>query len=191
MTLFKSDLFSVTPLVAYGGVFLFTIFGCFGLARLSESAKSKQDKVINSANELAVLHTLEDTKLWQSRLDESLALKQARANTVWTDATYSLLAARIQSTLRRIGDASGLDNLNIAVDPEVSKIGDTELIRFTLSSNGSEAQNLLKFMYALTTYPVTINSDDLTLSFNPGGRSNLRLSGHAPVLLRASVERQP
>ena len=177
------DGLEVTGLSAYGGVLLLLMGLGYGASRLHAHVDTRTADTAVAVEELESLRTLQDTQLWTERHARSEALRASREERVWADQTLSLVSARLQAFIRRVGDANGFENFRVAVEQDAVTVSDVSLLRFTVSGRVEDTEALAKALEALETFPARIELTEVALSFNPNRRSNLRIQGQIPVSL--------
>jgi len=112
----KSQL-EVTPIVAYGGIFVATVFAFMGLESFWRHENALAEKVVAAQNELATKETLSESDEWAARFEQSRLMREATLSAIWTGATGGVIAAELQQALRKKAQGLGFEQVQVKVDP--------------------------------------------------------------------------
>lgn len=171
----------ITPLVGYGLALLLAIVLWLAVGWMSDQVDQNRDSVVRLQNELAVVESLQDTSLWESRYEQSVALRESIEKKIWQAETASLVSAQLQASLREHAAEAGLQNVRVQTDPDVQSVNGVQLIRFEFTANAQEALDVFDALLAMSEDGRRYWFDYIDMSLNANNQSLLRLSGSVPI----------
>jgi len=178
----------ITPIIAYGLVFLAVILAGVGLDRLSTLEKDIETKVAAAKNELIILEGIKDTDIWADRLALSLNARQSADNKMWTGPTSGVIAARLQQTLRNISKAHNIQNIRLRIDPEPTNVDTVQVLAFDLQGAAPETRTTVDILSGFASHPQIILIKEATITNTVRNRppTHINISGFAPIRIQAA-----
>lgn len=180
----KLDL-QVTPIVAYGLVFLLFLFSWLGVERLNVVKQTLGEDNESLRTRLAVVENIKSQDQWSSRLDYSIAYKNQINASLWRANTSGVIAAELQQFLQKVTDDNGLNNVTIRVDSDPSKIGDLNAMSFDLTGVVDAAYGSTNLLGQLSESGRQVIINEVNITTDPQGVRSTRviLAGVIPIEL--------
>ena len=180
---FLPEDFEMTPLVSYGLVFIFIVFGFLGLEKLIAAETEREQAVVFAQTEYATLQDISKTTHWENRLAESVLARSALQNEIWQGQTGGIIAAEFQQTLRQISADYRFEQIQVRVNPDPAEIDGIQVLSFDFSGRARTSKSLADFFERLAITPKIIVVDEMDFAQNIRDRQapRLSMSGLIPV----------
>lgn len=175
----------VTPIVAYGLVFIGVVLGWLLLEQLVQANKSAHQRLIEEKAQLSALLKIQEDDSWEERLAFSVKRRQSAQEALWSGSTPGVIAANFQQSLRKIAADQLAENVNVRVDPEVTNINGIDVLAFDFSGWLPPGDSVFEVLMALARQPHHVAISDVSFSHSLRDRDETRLtlSGFIPVAL--------
>ena len=182
MKLLPAD-FEMTPLVSYGLVFIFIVFGFLGLEKLITAETEREQALVFAQTEYATLQDISLTTHWETRLAESVLARNALQTEIWQGQTGGIIAAELQQALRKIAADYRFDQIQVRVEPDAAEINGIQVLSFDFSGRAPTSKSLADFFEGLAILPKIIVIDEMDFAQNIRDRQppRLKISGIVPV----------
>lgn len=185
--------FEVTPLVAYGLVFLLLVFGGLGLQKFWRVENSLAATVIEMQSEVASLQKLSGEDVWEGRFEQSLVMRQSVDGALWTGQTTGVIAAQLQQALRSEASKIGFDSIQVRVDPDIIERDGVEVLSFEFAGRAPDGKGIVSLIEAVAVNPKRLIIRDVDFGQNTRSKNRPRLAmgGIIPVRIAAAQAAQP
>ncbi len=176
---------TVTPIVAYGLVFLLVMLSWLGVERIYQIKNNFSQDAENLRVRRAVVENIKSQDEWADRLAYSLSFKEDLDSTIWRARTSGVIAAELQQLLRKVTADNGINNANIRVDPEPSKVGDLNSLVFDFTGSVANPAGGIDILEQLARNNRQIILNDVNIINDTRDRRPTRvvLSGFIPIQL--------
>ncbi len=186
----------MTPLAAYGLLFIACVLGVLGLERFASAETALEQRVIAAQTELSTLSAIRETDHWADRLAQSSAARQALQAEIWQGPTAGVIAAELQQSLRKISNDLKFDQLQVRVDPEPADSEGVSMLTFEMTGRARSSKDFADFFQAIAVHDkiIIIDEFDFAQSLRDRRPPRLAMSGRAPIQLSstaAGTEGQP
>ena len=175
----------ITPIVAYGLVFIGVTIGGLLFEQLVQLNKSTHQRLIDEKTQLGALLKIQEDDAWEERLALSVKRKQSAQESLWSGSTPGVIAANFQQSLRKIATDQDAENINVRVDPEVTSINGINVLAFDFTLWVPPGDSVFEVLMALAKQPHHVAVSDISFSHSLRDRAETRLtmSGFIPVTL--------
>lgn len=175
--------FEVTPIVAYGLVFLLLVLGGLGLQKFWRVENALAADVITIQTEVASLERLSGDTQWEGRLEQSLALRAQVDAAIWQGPTTGVIAAELQQSLRRAASGLGYDAIQLRVDPEAVERDGAQVLSFEFAARAPDGKGIVSLFEAVAVMPkqVVIRDVDFSQNIRDRNRPRLAMGGIIPI----------
>jgi hypothetical protein len=177
----------VTPRSLYGLVVLGALLGIYLIVLLSGLVSTQRERAQELATELALMEDLEAQTIWRDRMKQTSEMLEQWAGHVWQAASPGIAAAQIDSDLRSLGQATGIENLRTDVSAVTSVRDGIPYIRFELS--GAITSDQIPVLFAsLAASKKMLVLDDVRMTTRQENNTTVQMSGIAPFRQVAAPE---
>ena len=178
----KSQL-EITPIVAYGMIFIAAVFGAMGLEAFWRHENALAETVVAAQNELATKETLSETDEWAARFEQSLQARKATSEAIWTGATGGVIAAQLQQALRKQAQGLGYKQVQVRVDPTPVDVEGLSVLSFELSGTAPDGKAIVSLTEAIAVYPkrIIVRNMDFNQDIRDRRTPRLSVGGIVPV----------
>lgn len=186
--------FEVTPIVAYGLVFLLLVLGGLGLQKFGGLENVLEGDVIAVQSELASLETLRGDSEWAARFEQSLAARQSVDASIWGGQTTGVIAAELQQSLRALASGLGFDSIQVRVDSDTIDLDGAEVLSFEFAGRAPDGKAIVSLFEGVAVNPKQIVIRDVDFSQNVRDRIRPRLAmaGIIPIrIIAKQVQKKP
>lgn len=184
MEIFGRELdFTVTPVVAYGAIGLLAIIGFLGIERYSQIVQVSAERDRNAYSEYVLLEQIKGAAVWQSRLEDSIKLRQYMEDQIWSGSTNGLIAAQLTQKLYTISDELGLYDVNVRVDSEPTDIDNMTVLTFEFVSKVQKGKGVVDVLAEIAKEPraIIVTESNFAHSLRDRRPTRLRVSGIIPI----------
>ena len=185
----KSQL-EVTPIVAYGGIFVATVFACMGLESFWRHETTLAEKVVAAQNELATKETLSESDEWAARFEQSRLMREATLSAIWTGATGGVIAAELQQALRKKAQSLGFEQVQVKVDPSPIDVDGLPVLSFEFTGTSPDGKTLVSMAEAVASNPkrIVLRTVDFNQDVRDRRKPRLSLGGIIPVQITTGAQ---
>jgi len=186
----------MTPLAAYGLLFIACVMGALGLERFASAEAELEQRVIIAQTELATLSAIRETDHWTDRLAQSNEARKSLQSEIWQGRTTGVIAAELQQSLRKISTGLKFDQLQVRVDPELAESEGVNMLTFEMTGRARSSKDFADFFEAIAVHEKIIILDefDFAQSLRDRRPPRLSLSGRIPIQISSAsdtAEAQP
>jgi hypothetical protein len=171
----------ITPLVAYGLVMLAGIVFWLGLVTMGEAVQSVKIRAQDSRQRLADLTQINATNVWEERLALAEELNTQTQNSIWSGATYGVIAARAEQGLAAIAQQLDVEKPLISVTPDVDTIDGVDFLGYNFRGMVEDGEAFVKTLQAFTDNPQRLIIHEMAVPFHDNRSSLLIISGRFPI----------
>ena len=184
--------FEVTPIVAYGIVFLLLVLGGLGLQKFWGIENVLESEVIAVQSELASLETLRGDSEWAARFERSLVDRQFVDASIWSGQTTGVIAAELQQSLRALATGLGYDRIQVRVDPDSIDLDGAGVLSFEFAGRAPDGKAIVSLFEGVAVNPKQIVIRDVDFSQNVRDRTRPRLAigGIIPIRIMTKQAQQ-
>lgn len=177
----------ITPLVAYGLVFLGAVLAWLGLEKFNRAETELANKVRGVQTELATLQNLSAADEWSERLAVAMERRNAALSETWSGRTPGVIAAQLQQAIRKTSLALDYTQINIRVEPEGVDIDGISVLSFEFSGQAPDGKAIPSLLEGLAAEPrrIVVTELDFFQSVRDRRRPRVTLSGIVPITLAA------
>lgn len=169
----------MTPSAQYGLVVLILLIGFFGLKQFDGRVEQLRTDATRAASDLAVLSNDDAEKTWLARASSAESARDAWRDHTWIAASAGVAAAQLETALRDAADQSGLEKLQLNVNPDPIDRNSLSYLRFGFSAQVPPGQ-VHTLLAALATAKPDLIVTGLQLSAQQKGDMTIKVDGIAP-----------
>ncbi|HFB55299.1 MAG TPA: hypothetical protein ENJ46_05190 [Hellea balneolensis] len=171
----------ITPLVAYGLVALMAIIFWLGLVTMKDSVQGVKARAQDSRQRLADLTQIKATNVWEERLAVAQKLNAQTQSSIWSGATYGVIAARAEQGLATIAQQLNIEKPLISVTPDADSIDGVDFLGYNFRGMVEDGEGFVKTLQAFTDSPQRLIIHELAIPFHDNRPSLLIVSGRFPI----------
>lgn len=185
----KSDL-EVTPIVAYGAIFMALVFGVMGLEAFWRHENTLAEKVVAVQNDLATQETLSGSDEWAARFEQSRDLRQQTLAALWSGNTAGVIGAELQQALRKDAQALGYEQIQVRVDPTPVDVDGLMVMSFEFNGIAPDGKSIVSLTEAVAVHPkrIILRDMDFSQDIRDRRRPRLAMGGIIPVQINTGAQ---
>lgn len=179
----------ITPIVAYGLVFLMVMIGYLGLDKLVDKNSQLAQKLIVEQENLHIMQTIQASDIWEGRLAQSIEIRDLAKDSLWPGKSAGVIAAQFQQEIRKIAKTLEAKNVRIQVEAEPVSIENTDMLAFEFSAFLPIGDTVFALYNALAQqqHIVLVQDSNFSHSLRDKHPTRLIVSGFIPIKISAST----
>jgi len=184
MALSRKDL-EVTPIVAYGLVFLIAIVGSLLLQSFWRHENIVANQLREAQNQLATLEALKDENPWAERFQSSQVLRQTIKDRRWIGVTSGVVAAEFQQSIRELALDLEFESIQVQIDPAPIEVEDHQVLSFEFTGRAPDGKVIVSILESIAKHSkhIIIRDVDFSQNLRNVGKPRLALSGIIPIAI--------